>query len=95
MADAEKKYELTFVFDNERARYLFAVWMCDAAGEQDYWNFMEHIEKHEKGPITAVEFNYHVDDDGRSGEERFIADGRIRTECGRLDDEEDIAEDGP
>jgi hypothetical protein len=69
---------LTIKFDNERARYHFAIWLCEA-GEQDYWQWMEIRESEEDGPITALRFNYHIGGEFNSE--------LIKTECGRWDEQ--------
>ncbi len=80
---------LKIEFDNDEALDHFALWLCEA-GEQDYWTWMECRETEEAGPITAVNFHYHLedprypkDDDRRYGP--FMGDQTIRTTCGRLD----------
>ena len=89
-----EKTKLVIEFDSPEAREHFASWLC-GAGEQDYWGWMECREQEEKGDITATQFHYHgeedkslaVDDPKRYGE--FMADGIIRTTCGRLDKDDE------
>jgi len=71
--------KMEIIFDNDRARHHFAIWLCEA-GEQDYWNWMEIRESEEDGPITATKFNYHTGGDFNSA--------HITTECGRWDEKE-------
>lgn len=88
-----EKCTLTFVFDNERAKELFALWLCDGAGEQQYWEWMEGFEEEEEGPISVVNFGYHgPEDEQYSKNDRrrykgFLYDNTIRCECGRLTDD--------
>lgn len=51
------KKNIILQFDNERAAYHFALWLCEQ-GEQDYWMWMDERETEEEGPITAT-FKYH------------------------------------
>ena len=81
--------KLTIEFASKEAMKHFATWLCEL-GEQNYWNWMEYREKEEKGDITVISFKYHEenesfaeDDPKRYG--KFLEDGIIRTECGRLD----------
>jgi hypothetical protein len=78
MADIDKfnnhGSELVFKFDNKEAANQFKSWLC-GAGEQDYWNWMEHQEEEMDGPITGLSFNYHTGDD------------TIPVKCGRMEDQ--------
>lgn len=86
------KKTIKIEFDNEKAAYHFASWLC-GSGEQQYWNWMECREQKESGNITAINFHYHgpedetkaQDDPDRYGE--FMCDDTIRTTLGRLDRE--------
>jgi hypothetical protein len=90
----KKSVDLVIRFANKKARDHFASWLCNA-GEQDYWQAMEYREEEEKGNITATSFHYHGEEDETKAEDdpkrygKFLADGIIRTTCGRLDKEED------
>ena len=80
-----KASNLTIEFANAAARRHFALWLCES-GEQSYWDWMEAREEEEDGDITAVCFNYHGKEPpppGNAGQ-LFVADGVIRTKCGRL-----------
>jgi hypothetical protein len=51
---------------------------------------MEYREAEEKGDITVIKFKYHKEDESFAEDDpkrygKFIEDGIIRTECGRLD----------
>lgn len=72
-----EKHVLKIEFDNKEALEHFAHWLCDQ-GEQDYWLWQEYREQEEDGDITALKFKYHY-------ENKFLGDGTIRTECGRMD----------
>jgi len=72
------KFTLEMEFDNERALFHFASWLC-GQGEQTYWNWMEYREEEEDGSITATEFDYWQDG-------KFMAEPIIRCTCGRMDE---------
>lgn len=90
MSNKDKGVELVIRFGNQEALNHFASWLCES-GEQEYWNYMEYREEEEDGDITAVEFDYHGEEDQtkakrdpeRYGE--FMEDNIIRTTVGRLD----------
>jgi hypothetical protein len=64
---------LVLKFASQKAADHFKSWLC-GSGEQAYWNWMECREQEEKGPITALNFDYHTGTD------------EISTKCGRLDE---------
>ncbi len=94
-----KHKNITIQFANEKAAEGFAIWLCES-GEQDYWNWMEvQEEDEEEGDITAISFHYHgsneeeeialsEDENDEGIYHLFLADGVIRTTCGRLDRKE-------
>lgn len=92
VSDLMEKKTLTFEFENAQAAKHFALWLCEQ-GEQDYWDWMEEREQGEDGDITALRFEYHSpqneeferNDERRYKGAKFLGDGIIRTECGRLD----------
>ena len=53
---SNKKKEVKFIFDNERAAHHFLSWLC-GSGEQQYWEWMSYREEEEEGDIT-VGFDY-------------------------------------
>lgn len=96
------KKEVKFVFDNAETAEHFLSWLCDQ-GEQDYWEWMRCREDEEKGPITAVKFDYH----GGTMKGSEFGKHPIVCESGRLDepdndngvideteDDEDVNDDG-
>lgn len=84
------KHDIIIRFASKESAKHFALWLCES-GEQAYWDWMEAREEEEDGPITAVSFGYHGEEDetnakndpSRYGE--FMCDGIIRTKIGRLD----------
>jgi len=84
-----KETVLQIKFANEAAAAHFALWLCEG-GEQDYWDWMEYREREEEGDITAIEFDYHGEEDKTKDESdperygEFMCDNIIRTTCGRL-----------
>ena|ERR1700722_3089103 len=89
-----KETNLTIKFANAVAAEHFASWLCES-GEQDYWQWMEIREEEEKGDITAIEFDYHGEEDKTKDESdpkrygQFLCDNTIRTTVGRLDKSEE------
>lgn len=73
--------DIIIKFDNEEAAEHFITWLCEA-GEQDYWQWMEHREDEEDGNITALEFDYH----GGTGKAKEFAQHPIIAKCGRMDE---------
>lgn len=81
--------DLIIKFDSQIALHHFASWLC-GSGEQQYWQWMEYREETKDGDITAVQFDYHgeentskaEDDPERYGE--FMCDNTIRTRLGRV-----------
>lgn len=90
MSKKDKTTDIIIRFENPRAASHFAHWLC-GSGEQGYWNWMEYREEEEEGDITAVEFEYHGEEDktkARNDPKRygaFMNDNIIRTTCSRLD----------
>lgn len=82
--------ELKIQFANKKALHHFASWLC-GSGEQQYWNWMEVREAEEDGNITALEFDYHGEEDKSRAKtdpkryKSFMCDNTIRTTCGRMD----------
>jgi hypothetical protein len=93
LEEEAKTTNIQIQFANKKVADHFCNWLC-WAGEQDYWTWMECREGEEDGDITAIEFNYHGKEDetkAKNDPERygeFMCDGIIRTECGRLDEDE-------
>ena len=81
--------DLVIRFDSDKVRKHFAAWLC-GSGERGYWDWMRRREEEEEDDITVVRFGYHGPEDetkertdpARYG--KFICDGIIRTETGRL-----------
>lgn len=86
----DKKVILKIEFATQKMLDHFASWLC-GSGEQQYWHWMECREEDEDGDITAVEFDYHGEEDQTKAKDdaerygEFMCDNTIRTVAGRLD----------
>lgn len=70
--------EIKIVFPTENAKRVFAHWLCDGGGEQDYFRALEI-----HGDGASVRLSYHPEDDSfpRNDKRRyggFLADNTIR-----------------
>lgn len=81
-----KKTEIKFIFDNEKAAELFLGWLSNS-GEQQYWEAMECVEDGEKGNVTVVDFDYW----GGTKKGSKFGESDIICKCGRLT--EDLEDD--
>lgn len=76
----EPTHELKIVFPTVEAKQIFATWMCDGGGEQDYFRSMEES----KTPSLRISYHgpenteFPRDDKRRYG--KFLADGTLRVE---------------
>ena len=78
---AGSAFELKIVFPTKEARRIFAVWMCDGGGEQDYFRAME------ESATPSLRIGYHgpenrkypKDDRRRYGP--FLCDMTLRIEA--------------
>jgi hypothetical protein len=74
-----KEAELKIVFPNEKIKRIFATWLCDGGGEQDFASACEsedhpiHLGLSYHGPEDE---RYAVDDARRYG--KFLCDNTIR-----------------
>lgn len=90
----KKSQDVTVRFASKVAARHFAEWLC-GSGEQQYWEWMRCREEEERGKITAVSFHYHGEEDQTKQEDdvarydKFMCDWIIRTQLGRLDDDEE------
>ena len=76
----EPKSELRIIFPSEEAKEIFATWMSDGGGEQDYFRAMEES----KTPNLRIGYHgledtrYERNDKRRYG--AFLADNTLRVE---------------
>jgi len=74
------KHELRIIFPSREAKRIFAIWMSDGGGEQDYFRAMEES----KTPYVRISYHgpenkgYPRDDKRRYG--KFLIDNTIRVE---------------
>lgn len=73
--------EVKIIFDNDEAAKHFLSWLS-GSGEQSYWDWMSVREQEEKGPITALRFDYW----GGTKDGAEFGKHPVATKCGRVDE---------
>lgn len=72
--------ELRIIFPTEEAKRIFAKWMCDGGGEQNYFDAMEDSAT----PSLRIGYHGPEDDQYPSNDKRrygpFLADNTLRVE---------------
>ena len=73
----KKPTTVSIEFATAKAADHFLEWLC-GSGEQAYWECMTYRQEKEKGPITAVDFDYHTPNGGKFGPKVTTKLGRVR-----------------